>query len=75
MRLYEAFVDELLKIGEGFVPSDSTVSTPVNYSRTNDRWLGMTQEEIEKEKKRLKYASIVKRGWKSKRRQSNRSDT
>lgn len=64
-RIQEAFVDELRKIGEGFVSSGSTVSTPVNYTVTSDRWKGMTQDEIEREKKRIKYASIVKRGWRS----------
>lgn len=49
-RIQEAFVDELRKIGEGFVPSDNTVSAPVHYAPDNDRWKGMTTREIEKEK-------------------------
>jgi hypothetical protein len=65
-RIQKAFVEELRKIGEGFVPSNSTVSTPINYSPENDRWKDMTAGEIEKEKRRLKYASIVKRGWRPK---------
>jgi hypothetical protein len=62
-RILTTFADELRKIGEGFVPSDNTISAPLHFAPENERWRGMTAGEIEKEKRKAKYASIVKRGF------------